>query len=32
MDNINFDPLAWAAVGNMNLGHAVKKEDEGVSK
>lgn len=27
MDNINFDPLAWAAVGNMNLGHAVKKED-----
>ena len=27
MDNMNFDPLAWAAVGNMNLGHAVKKED-----
>ena len=24
---MNFDPLAWAAVGNMNLGHAVKKED-----
>ena len=27
MDNMNFDPLAWAAVGNMNLGHVVKKED-----
>lgn len=25
--NMNFDPLAWAAVGNMNLGRDAKKED-----